>query len=399
WTGELDPKRLGDFVADARAAKNYALDTADQTLVDRLLDPAAYDLGTSADQYAAVAARIKATVTVVEAFAGAHSSGKDATVDYTRTLAEEGALQMVGAQRAMTLATTPEQHVAADRLLAGADAKLNRFGDAIAALKDAQTIAPADATLDLDIARADYRLHDYDGGIAAAKAYTAAVPGDSDGWDFLGLLDQRAGKFVDAAPAYQKTSALLKTKVGAAKSPADKQDAIANVADDALDLANVYLALGDVTNTQRTFALANEYGNQLDPHGIYADLYNNVHERTQEGLIAVRLAHGRKTALSVVPWTGPDLPGSVASTLKYRLIVASAPNGKLDLRTIGLRPGWVASFCADGLCSPNRVSFALPDSGVKTYEFQLVPPGASHVAGKVTVVTSDGITALVPARG
>ncbi|MBD5634403.1 MAG: TlpA family protein disulfide reductase, partial [Candidatus Eremiobacteraeota bacterium] len=36
WTGELDAKRLGDFVADARAAKNYTLDTPDQTLVDRL---------------------------------------------------------------------------------------------------------------------------------------------------------------------------------------------------------------------------------------------------------------------------------------------------------------------------------------------------------------------------
>ncbi|MBD5657471.1 MAG: TlpA family protein disulfide reductase, partial [Candidatus Eremiobacteraeota bacterium] len=52
WTGELDPKRLGDFVADARAAKNYTLDTPDQTLVDRLLDPEAYDIGTTADRYA-----------------------------------------------------------------------------------------------------------------------------------------------------------------------------------------------------------------------------------------------------------------------------------------------------------------------------------------------------------
>lgn len=174
WTGELDSKRLGDFVADARAAKNYTLDTPDQTLVDRLLDPAAYDLGTTADRYATAAARIKAIVEAVEAFANGHSSGKAATVDYTRTLAEEGALQLAGAQRAMTLATTTEGHVAADRLLASADGKLNRFGDAIAALKDAQTIAPTDATLDLDIARAEYRLHDYDGGIAAAKAYAAA---------------------------------------------------------------------------------------------------------------------------------------------------------------------------------------------------------------------------------
>ncbi len=101
--------------------------------------------------------------------------------------------------------------------------------------------------------------------------------------------------------------------------------------------------------------------------------------------------------LSVAPWTGPDLPGSLASTLKYRLIVASAGDAAVTLRAAGLAPDWVASFCADGLCSPQRVSFIAPPSGVKTYEFQLVPPAAGARPGAVTISAAGGNTVSVPA--
>ncbi len=59
----------------------------------------------------------------------------------------------------------------------------------------------------------------------------------------------------------------------------------------------------------------------------------------------------------MAPWSGPDLPGSVASTLKYRLIVAAAGDATVSLHAAGLAHDWVASFCADGLCSPQQVSF------------------------------------------
>jgi thiol-disulfide isomerase/thioredoxin len=397
WTGELAEGRLATFVADARAGKNYVLAGPDETIVENLLALPAYDFSGDASAVASQVARAKANVATAEDFIGAHGSGVDATVDYARVATLEGTLLEPAAQASLRVATTDADRVAADRLLASADGKLNRYGDAIAALESAQTLAPNDAKLFLEIAKADYRLHDYPHGIAAATAYTAAEPNDSDGWDFLGVSDQRAAKFSDAATAYERETVLLRDAVTAAKTPSDRTDAVANLADTSLDLANVYVALGDVAGATRAFATANEFGNRLDPKGEYSDLYRNVHERTQEGLIAVRMARsGGKTALSVAPWTGADLPGSVASTLKYRLIVANVPSAKVDLQALGLRPGWVASFCADGLCSPNHVSFTLPESGVKTYEFQLVPPGSARKPGGVTIRSGDGANAVVP---
>jgi tetratricopeptide (TPR) repeat protein len=345
---------------------------------------------------AAQVARAKANAAIADQFAAEHGTGPDATVDFARVDALEGALGIPAAQGALRVAQSADDRVAADRLLALADGKLNRYADAIAALEDARTVAPGDAKLWLDIAKADYRLHDYAAGIAAAGAYTAAQPGDSDGWYWLALSDQRDGKFSDAAAAYERAVTLMRGDLAAAKTPGDRTDDVATIADTSLDLANVYVALGDVAGATRAFATANAFAARLDPKGEYAELYRNVHERTQEGFIAVRMAHGEgKTALSVAPWTGADLPGSVASTLKYRLIVANAPNAKVDLQALGLRPGWVASFCADGLCSPGRVSLTLPESGVKTFEFQLVPPGRTRAAGTVTIRSNDGADAVV----
>ena len=397
WTGALAPERLAEFVAAARTSTNYALDTPDQALLERLLDPSAYDFSGDAASVAPAVKRSRDNVAAADAFVAAHEDGANTTIDYTRVQTLEGALLVPAAQQSMRVATSAPERVAADRLLALGDEKLNRYADAIAALRDARTIAPSDNTLLLGITKADYRLHDYQDGVASAHAYTAAVPGDADGWNWLALSEQRAADFKDAAPDYERAIALLRAAANnAAKRPSDRADAIATVADTSLDLANVYVALGDVPAATRAFATANSYGDRLDPEGPYADLYRNVHERTQEGLIAVRMARGdRKTALSVAPWTGPDLPGSVSSTLKYRLIIASAPNARVNLEALHLRRGWIASFCADGLCSPNHVELTLPPSGVKTYEFQLVPPGATRDPGNVTIRSSDGTAAVV----
>ncbi len=390
WTGELPSARLAEFVDDARAQKNFTIDTPDETLAERFLDPARYDFSNPAAIDAAVR-----DAAAAEAFAGEHSED-DATVDYARITALEGGLLLPAANAALARAKTPQERTKATRLLVKALGKLNRYRDAVTALRAAQKDDPQDATLSLDIALADYRLHDYADGIISAKAYAAAMPDDPAGWDQLALHEQRNGDFADAAPAYEKTLALLIAAVPHATTADARADAIASVADTSLDLANVYVALGDVAGTTRAFATANAYGDRLDPHGPYAGLYRNVHERTQEGLVAVHMAHGTtKTALSIAPWTGPDLPGSIASTLKYRLIVAKAPNVKIDLRALDLPKGWIASFCADGLCSPNRVSFTLPESGVKTYEFQLVPAGSSRKPGNVRIASADGTLASI----
>jgi hypothetical protein len=87
----------------------------------------------------------------------------------------------------------------------------------------------------------------------------------------------------------------------------------------------------------------------------------------------------------------------LASTLKYRLIVAAPSEETVTLRAQGLRPDWIASFCADGLCSPQTVSFKSPPTGVKTYEFQLVPPHDGDRPGKIAIAVGGGAPVDVPA--
>ena len=84
---------------------------------------------------------------------------------------------------------------------------------------------------------------------------------------------------------------------------------------------------------------------------------------------------------SLAPWSGPDLPGSLASTLKYRLIVASAGDAAVTLHAAGLARDWVASFCADGLCSPQQVSFHAPPSGVNSLRRRSLGSGARSPTG------------------
>jgi hypothetical protein len=94
--------------------------------------------------------------------------------------------------------------------------------------------------------------------------------------------------------------------------------------------------------------------------------------------------------VSLVPWTGADLPGSIPNTIKYRLVVAGAPGDNVTLRASDVPKRWVASFCSDRVCAPFRVSVVIPENGVKVVEFQLVPPGAKSTAPRVRVTGSDG---------
>jgi hypothetical protein len=81
--------------------------------------------------------------------------------------------------------------------------------------------------------------------------------------------------------------------------------------------------------------------------------------------------------LSLAPWTGPDLPGSVASTIKYRLVLTGIPGAKVLLSESGLPLHWIGSFCSDRVCAPFRSEIVVPADGVKIVEFQVVPTTAA----------------------
>ena len=389
WVGGVTPTQLAGYIAAARAGRSVVLASPAQARIDALLDPHAFAFhGTPAELEVAIASMQRATDA-----ADAIENQNDTTVDDERTQFEEGALRIAAGTALRDAATTDAQRVAGLTLLAHGLGDENRWSEAADTDRAALALQSDDATLVAQLSRAYYRLHDYDGMIAQAKRYTELKPNDGDGWSDLGLAYQRTRQFALAVPPYVRSLELL--KAAAAQKPT--QDALADVADTSLDLANVYVALGDAANTRATFAQAGAYGDRLDAHGRYAGLKRNVIERTQEGTIAVALAAGAgKPVLAVTRWSGPDLPGSIASTLKYRLVVAAAGESTVTLRAAGLRPDWIASFCADGLCSPQTVSFRAPQSGVKTYEFQLVPPQPGARPGTVTISAAGGGSVTVP---
>jgi thiol-disulfide isomerase/thioredoxin/Flp pilus assembly protein TadD len=389
WIGEMQPARLAAYIAAARAGRDAVFSSRQQSQIDASLDPARYAFaGTPAQRTAALAAMKRAI-----AHAETLADKDQAAVDYERTQREEGLLRIAAGTAQRNAAKTPAARAAGLALIAEGQGALNRWSDAANTDRAALALTPKDPALVQGLEHAYYRLHDYPAMIAQAQRYTVLRPDDGDGWSDLGLAYQRTRQFAAATPAYVRSLALL--RAAAAKKP--NQDNIADVADTSLDLADVYVSLGDVADTRATFAQANAYGDRLNPKGMYANLKRNVKERTQEGLIAVALAGGNgKPVLSVAAWTGPDLPGSLASTLKYRLIVAAASDAPVTLRAAGMRHDWVASFCADGLCSPQQVSFHTPPSGVKTYEFQLVPPVPNAHPGVITISAVGGSTVTVP---
>jgi cytochrome c biogenesis protein CcmG/thiol:disulfide interchange protein DsbE len=389
WVGGVKPAQLARYVADARAGRSSSYVSPDQAQIDTLLAPQHFHFdGSAAQRDAAVAAAQRAI-----ARSNVLAQGGGASVDFERTQRAQGTLLGAAGTAVREHASTVAQDVAGLGLIAQGAGDLNRWDDAARADRDALAITPDAPPLVAALARAYYRLHDYAPMIAQAQRFTHLKPTDGDGWADLGLAYQRARRFREAAPEYEKALTLL--QADARKTPS--QDALADVADTALDAANVYVSLGDHVGARRQFATANAFGDRLSPNGEYATLKRNVRERTQEGLVAVALAGGSgKPVVSVVPWTGPDLPGSLASTLKYRLIVAAPADLTVTLNARGLRPEWVASFCADGLCSPQTVSFKSPPTGVKTYEFQLIPPHDGDQPGNVGIAVGGGAAVAVP---
>lgn len=377
WTGGVTPDRLAQYVAAARRERSATFVSPAQAKIDALLAPARFSFEGNAAARTAAVARLERAIAAADRIAKAD----DATVDFERTSHAEGRLRVAAGKALGPAGTT---------MLAAGYADLGRFADAARVDRDALAKHPDDPKLIGALANAYYRLHDYPAMTEQALRLTALRPADPDGWSTLGLAYERQHKYDVAAPAIGRAIALLKAQ------PAPTSATRALIADTSLDLAAVDVALGDGPGARQAYADANRYGARLDPKR-YAELKRNIIERTQEGLVALALGRNDgRTALAIARWTGPDLPGSIASTLKYRLIVAAPASREITLRATGLRPRWIASFCGDGICSPQKITLHTTPAGVKTYEFQLVPPVAGALPGAgVTVVSADGAIARV----
>ena len=387
WTGGVTPEQLRAYVENAKAGKDGVFISAEQKKIDALVEPAQFAF---AGATASVSSAIAAATTALHA-ADAYTDKLDARAggryDFERTAHEKGALRVAAGTALARIATSDEQRARAGRLLGEGYAELNRWDQAAALYRAALARSPRDPKVAAALTRAYYRLHNYPAMVDVARRWVALDAKNGEAFSWLGLGEQRSRHFAAAAPAYAHSIALL--EITARREVIGKDgDAVANVADTALDLANVYVSLGERAAAKSAFALAKSYAKLIPRSGANAALRERVAERTIEGMTAVALRRGARPTLTVARWTGADLPGSLKTSFRFRVVVAAPPGRSLTLSTSAIPQGWVAAFCAHGLCSPRRVSFVVPETGLETYEFQLIPPRAAAKPGPVRINAS-----------
>ncbi|HEY1654035.1 MAG TPA: redoxin domain-containing protein [Candidatus Tumulicola sp.] len=388
WTGPVTPDQVALYVAGARAGKNAEYLTPEQRRLDAMLAVSQFSFGGNPASVKREVERAQARLADVSKYLDVLSAAPAPRYDFERTQPEQGALALAAGQAALTVAATAPQRAAADLAIAGAYGDLNQFADAVRVYRQAIALSPQNPALIEGLTLAYYRLHDYAGMRDTASTWTKLAPKNPDAWDQLGLAYQRSQDFHAAVVPYQRALALMIDQARG-KPIGAKGEAVAEIADESLDLANVYVALGDSSNAQRIFEQARQYAARIPDGSSLAVLKTRVRERTLEGMSGVALARDSGVRLALTPWTGPGLPGSLGSSYRYRLVAVAPAGTVVHLGTKGLREGWVSSFCQDRLCSPNSVTFTMPGEGLKTYEFQLVPPSAGATPGRVWVGTQS----------
>ncbi|MEA2719959.1 MAG: hypothetical protein QOJ39_1823 [Candidatus Eremiobacteraeota bacterium] len=380
YVGNIAPKVLAGFVADARAGRNGVLATDAQKKVDALLDQSKFAFSGDAATIRSVAKTVLLAIEAADAVEG--------DTDYLRTQAEENALRDTEIKLLEPVAETDESKVLLARLQGDAAYAREEWPQALAAYERGLAVAPHDVDLLGGYATA---LHATGDDARATDVYTTIVKVEPsvDNFVSLGVSAGDAKRFNDATVAFAQAIGTARAAVNAKPGNAK---AIRKLAWAYLYEGRMFVKAGDTARARGAFAQTAAWTAKLPKTDSRYAMYL---EEAQEATVALDAAHPQgKTALSLAPWTGPDLPGSISSTYKYRLVVAGTPGKTVALAASGLPKRWVASFCSDRQCAPFRTMVALPDSGVKVIEFQVIPQSSVPSAPTVRV-DGDGASASV----
>ncbi len=362
--------QLRAYIAAAQRGASAPLVSAEQAKLDAMLAPKRYPFDGGA---AAVRAHVRAAA---DAIAGVESEMDDAMTDPARdhdlvaTQAREQTLRDAAIGALTPIAVARPDRALLARLRADAAAARGNWPAAQAAYAAALALDPNDR------------------GALAGAAYAAAERGDLAG---VARLDRRLAL---AAPSYSSEMGVARSqaKLGH-RAPAlaalARAIALARASGKPTQLAWTHLYggrtavdIGDSARARAEFAAAARAAAAI-PHTN--PRYEMYLEQAQEGSVALSLGTAARAGVSLVPWTGPELPGSIASTFKYRLAVTAKPDQTLDLHALGLPKGWIASFCSDRVCAPFSTSIVVPAAGVKIVEFQVIPNDTRSARGSVIV--------------
>ena len=368
----LPRAQLHAYITAAQRNESAPLNTAFQAQLDALLDPAQYP-------FTGDAAAIRANVVkAAKAIASADTLQDEAMDDPARdhdlikTHAEQHALRAAAIAAFAPVAAGDADLALLARLRGDEAVQLGKWREADAAYTDALKHVPNDVdALDGQVYAAS-ELGD-DARVLALDTHIAELAPGYSTYAALGRAQAKAGNVAAAEQTFDKALTL-------AAKPA--QLAWTN-----LSYGRMETLAGNRDKARAAFARAAAAAEQIAKNDPRAEWYV---EQAQEGAVALDVARGTQAALSLAPWTGADLPGSLASTYKYRLIVTGGAGAKITLTASGLPQRWIGSFCTDRVCAPFRTSVVVPPDGVKVIEFQVVPTTARKGAVNVRIDASSG---------
>ncbi|MDB5091957.1 MAG: cytochrome biosis protein [Candidatus Eremiobacteraeota bacterium] len=367
----LPRDQLRAYVAAAQRNASAPLTSAFQSQLDALLDPAHYP-------FTGDPATVRSNVVLADrAIASSNDLLDEAMEDPTRDhdllrTQQEAETLRAGAIAALApIAQSDADRVLLARLRGDEAAALGKWGEADVAYQAALQIAPKDIASLGGQAYAVSHLGD-DARLAAIDAQVADLAPSPAAYVALARVLAKTGNLKAAEEAFEHARTL------AAGDPP------------AIARTNLYYGRSESearhpAKARAAFDRALAAAVQISSTDPRAQWYI---EQAQEGAVALGVVPGAPPSLSLAPWTGPELPGSIAGTVKYRLVVTGAAGSKLVLASAGLPKRWIGSFCTDRVCAPFRTSVVIPADGVKIVEFQVIPTGTKAAAPKVRIVAT-----------
>lgn len=381
----IGPTQLNVLVAAAKEGKTAEIASPLQQKIDGILSDPSISYTGDAASVEANAKKADDAIAAAEKALDESDAAKGQSTDLLRTRAEEATLRDAAIAALVNVGTSVHDTSLLPRLHGDAARDRELWQDALSAYRAALAIDPKNEDTLSGIALSASRLEKYDDAVDAEKQLAALEPDDPHPLVDLALTQAKAGHAEDAYATFDKAIGLAQKQLDA--NPA-KAEAIRTLAWAELYAGRTYAKNGDPKNARAHFGATLALAEKLPPDDSRHDMYL---EEAQEATVALGLsAPSDGPAVSLAPWTGADLPGSVPNTIKYRLIVAGVAGRNVALKTADVPKGWVASFCTDKICAPFKVNVAIPDSGVKVVEFQLVPPQSKSATPRVRVIGSDG---------
>jgi peroxiredoxin len=381
----IAPPQLNALVAAAKEGRTAEIVSPLQAKIDGLLSDPSITFTGDAASVEVNAKKADDAIAAAEKALDDSDAAKGQSTDLLRTRAEEATLRDAAIAALVNVGTSVHDTSLLPRLHGDAALDREQWQDALSAYRAALAIDPKNEDILAGIAQSASRLEKYDDAVDADKALAALEPSDPHPLVDLALAQAKAGHNDDSYATFDKAIGLAKAQLDA--SPA-KASAIRTLAWANLYAGRTYAKNGDPKSARMHFDATLALAEKLPPGDSRHDMYL---EEAQEATVALGLAAPSDgPAVSLAPWTGADLPGSVPNTIKFRLIVAGVAGHNVALQTSDVPKGWVASFCTDKICAPFKVDVSIPDSGVKVVEFQLVPPQGKAATPRVRVTGTDG---------